>query len=805
MTEGVGATLTLPVQGLDCANCAESLAVGLRAMPGMRDATVSFAAGTARLDINPDLLDRETVVAKIRTYGYTVPAAVETAPLRFRVQGMDCADCARTLEAAVNALPGVASAQVNFAAATLVVMPISPAEFVSGEITAASERAGYTATLDVGQRTLPHHVAWWQDRRLALVLGAGLLWCAGMALELRGIEKQVADLLFAAAIVLAGWPFARAALQSIAMRRLDMNVLMSVSAVGAALLGQWGEGAAVIVLFALGGALQARTLERTRGAIRSLMELSPPMGARVDDTGRETQVPVEELRIGDLIRVRPGERIPADGVVVEGISAVDQSPITGESIPADKAPGDDCFAGTVNGSGALLLRVSRNANDSTLARVIHLVEEAQSGKAPVQQTVDRFAAIYTPLVIAAAAALAAGGALLTDDPRTWIYRALALLVIACPCALVISTPVSIVSAIGAATRKGILIKGGAALEAAGAAKVVAIDKTGTLTAGRPAVATVLPLWDGITDARALLTTAAAVEALSEHPLARAIVARANVDGVAIPAATHFQAMPGKGASAHVDGRDVTVGSLRLAREMGLAGDTAAPSLLYREMTRLADEGATPLFVAVSDAPGELRPLGVIALADQVRPHAADAIASMRQSGIERVVILTGDTRASGEAIARAVGADEVRAELLPGDKAEVVRDLQQRYGPVVMVGDGVNDAPALATADVGVAMGVAGTDVALETADIALMGDDLNGIAYALTLSRQTGGVIRQNVAFSFVAKLIALVLAAFGFVNLWIAVLADVGSSLVVTGNGLRLSRSALTPALARARERVN
>lgn len=789
MTEAAGATLTLPVQGLDCANCAESLAVGLRAMPGMHGATVNFATGAARLDINPELLDREAVVAKIRAYGYTVPAALEIAPFRFRVQGMDCADCARTLEAAVGALPGVASAQVNFGAATLVVMPISTADLATSEISAASQRAGYTATLDGGVRTLPAHEPWWRDRRLSLVLVAGLLWCAGMALELRGIDKQAADVLFAGAIVLAGWPFARAALHSIALRRLDMNVLMSVSAIGAALLGQWGEGAAVIVLFALGGALQARTLERTRGAIRGLMALSPPMGSRVDSAGQETLVPVEELQVGDLIRARPGERIPADGVVVEGVSAVDQSPITGESIPADKAQGDDCFAGTVNGSGALLLRVTRAANDSTLARVIHLVEEAQGGKAPVQQTVDRFAAIYTPLVIAAAALLAAGGALLTDDPRMWIYRALALLVIACPCALVISTPVSIVSAIGAATKKGILIKGGAALEAAGAAKVVAIDKTGTLTAGRPAVVAVVPLPAGAPDARTLLTIAASVEALSEHPLAKAVVTRAKEDGVAIQSAALFQAMPGKGASAQVDGRDVTVGSMRLARELGLAGDAAAPTPLYREMTRLADDGATPLFVAASDAPGELRPLGVIAIADQVRPHAAEAIAAMRQAGIARVVILTGDTRASGEAIARAVGADEVRAELLPGDKAEVVRDLQQRYGPVVMVGDGVNDAPALATADVGVAMGVAGTDVALETADIALMGDDLNGIAYALNLSRQTSGVIRQNVGFSFVAKLAALVLAAFGFVNLWIAVLSDVGSSLIVTGNGLRLS----------------
>jgi Zn2+/Cd2+-exporting ATPase len=489
------------------------------------------------------------------------------------------------------------------------------------------------------------------------------------------------------------------------------------------------------------------------------------------------------------VRVRPGERVPADGVVVEGVSAVDQSPITGESMPADKAPGDDCFAGTVNGPGALLLRVSREAADSTLSRVIHLVEEAQGSKAPAQQMVDRFAGVYTPMVIAGAALLALGGSLVTGDPRTWIYRALALLVIACPCALVISTPVSIVSAIGAASRRGILIKGGAALEAAGAAKVVAIDKTGTLTIGRPEVIEVVPLPGGTTDARSLLAIAAAVEALSEHPLARAVALKAREEGIAVPMAEGFLAAPGKGASARVDGREIVVGSIRLARELGLAGTGERLNALAREMDRLAEAGSTSLFVAAEDADGVLQPLGAIAVADRLRPHAADAVRRMREAGVTHVVVLTGDTRATGVAIARAVGADSVLAELLPEEKAAAVFDLRQRYGPVVMVGDGVNDAPALATADVGIAMGAAGTDVALETADIALMGDDLNGVAEALELSRRTSGVIRQNIGLSLVTKLVALVLAAFGFVNLWIAVVADMGTSLAVTLNGMRLA----------------
>jgi Cd2+/Zn2+-exporting ATPase len=622
------------------------------------------------------------------------------------------------------------------------------------------------------------------------VLLAAALWVIGSALAFAGANDLPVIALFAGAILSGGWFFARAAWQSVQARRLDMNVLMSVSAIGAAILGEWGEGAAVIVLFALGGALQARTLERTRGAIRGLMALSPATASRVDPDGAERRVLIESLAIGDVVRVRPGERIPADATVIDGNSAVDQSPITGESIPADKTPGDECFAGTVNGPGALLLRVSREAGDSVLSRVIHLVEEAQGSKAPAQQTVDRFAAVYTPAVITGALLLALGGALLTGDPRTWVYRALTLLVIACPCALVISTPVSIVSAIGAATRRGILIKGGAALEAAGTAQVVAIDKTGTLTVGRPEVVAVSPLPDSGADERSLLATAAAVEALSEHPLARAVTLKARDEAITVASGEGFKALPGKGASARVQGRVATVGGIRLARELGLAGSGEQPSPLALEMHRFAAQGATPLFVAVeSDPGGPLQPLGVIAVADRLRPHATDAVRRMREAGIAHVAVLTGDTRATGEAIAREVGADSVLAELLPAEKADAVRELRQRYGPVVMVGDGINDAPALATADVGIAMGAAGTDVALETADIALMGDDLNGVATALELSRRTSGVIRQNIALSLVTKLLALVLAAFGFVNLWIAVAADVGTSLVVTLNGMRLA----------------
>jgi Cd2+/Zn2+-exporting ATPase len=780
--------LTLPVVGLDCAVCAESLAAGLRATPGVRHAAVSFGAGNARIELDPELLDRAGVIARIQTLGYAVPAPIPSN-LRFRISGMDCADCAKTVERVVAALPGVEAARINFGAATLTVVPGIGVALPADEIAATVANAGYHAALESGPTVERGEAAsWYRDRRLQWVFLAVALWLVGSGLAFAGIG-DAATPLFAVAIVAGGWSFARAGWQAVLARRLDMNVLMSVSAIGAALLGQWGEGAAVVVLFSLGGTLQARTLERTRGAIRGLMAISPATAARIDAHGNEARVSIEALIVGDLLRVRPGERIPADGVVVEGMSAVDQSAITGESMPADKAPGDDCFAGTVNGSGALLLRVTREAADSTLARIIHLVEEAQGSKAPAQQTVDRFAAIYTPAVIAGAALLAVGGSALTGDPRMWIYRALTLLVIACPCALVISTPVSIVSAIGAATRRGILVKGGAALEAAAAAQVVAIDKTGTLTIGRPEVVAIVPLAGGASDSRALLATAAAVEALSEHPLARAVAIKAREEGIVVPRAASFSALPGKGATAIVEGREVIIGSVRLARELGLGGPEDCLSELAREMERLASEGATPLFVASGRSDGSLEPLGLIAVADRLRPHAADAVRRMREAGIVHIAILTGDTPATGEAIARAVGADSVLAELLPAEKAAAVRELRERYGPVVMVGDGVNDAPALATADVGIAMGAAGTDVALETADIALMGDDLHGVAEALVLARRTVGTIRQNVGLSLVTKLLALVLAALGLVNLWIAVAADMGTSLAVTLNGMRLA----------------
>ena len=709
---------------------------------------------------------------------------IASDPLVFDVSGMDCGECAKSVERAVCQLPGVAAATVSLGAGLLTVQPGSgeTAALVRA-IAGAVDRAGYSAALRTpdGAR-LAAAADWWKDRRLLPALAALVLWAIAFGMHLLGVRERAVDLVYAAAIVTGGYRIARAAAQALRVRSIDMNVLMTISVIGAAALGDWSEGAMVVVLFTIGASLQGVAFARTRHAIRSLLDLSPDEATLVRD-GIEMSVAAATLRPGDLVRVRPGERIPADGTVIEGMTAVDQSALTGESLPVEKAAGDSLFAGTVNGGGTVLVRVARPAADSTLARVVHLVEEAQGSKAPSQQLVDRFAAIYTPAVVLGALALALVGAFASGDAATWVYRALVLLVIACPCALVISTPVAIVSAIGAATRQGVLVKGGAALERIGKVAVVAFDKTGTLTRGRPAVTEVIGL-NGIAPAE-VLGLAAAVEQHSEHPIGRAIVARALHDEVPVAANADFAAQIGRGARAIVDGVPVMVGSERLLSDLGSRLDPATRAL----RDRLASSGQSTQFVA-RHANGAWQLLGLIAVADQMRAAAPASVAALRAAGIGHIAMITGDNAAVARAIGAAAGVDEVRADLLPAEKADVVGDLQQRFGPVAMVGDGINDAPALATADVGVAMGAAGSDVALETAELALMRDDLGGLASAIRLSRRTVAIIRQNVTLSLVIKALALLLGVFGFVSLWIAVLADVGTSLIVTLNGLRLAR---------------
>jgi Cd2+/Zn2+-exporting ATPase len=772
---------TIAIIGLDCEDCARTLAHGLKRVPGVLDAEVSAAAGSARIAFEPGRLDRDGLIDQIEAHGYRAGFTNGASNLLvFDLLGLDCADCAKSVESAVSGLGGVGTATVNFGAATLQVTPAAGAPGdMSRRIERIVDQAGFEARLRAaGSMSRVEAPRYWRDRRFLLVLAGFVAWAIGFAIEHGAGQELLADAVYLAALGLAGSRFVRAAWLSIRSRRIDMNVLMTVSAIGAAALGDWSEAALVIVLFALGSTLQAVTLDRTRSAVRALMDIVPP-DARLVRGETEQIVPAASLQPDDLVRVRPGDRVPADGEIVEGFSSLDQQALTGESMPVDRSVGDEVYGGSVNGAGSLLVRVTKPAGESTVARIIDLVASAQASKSPSEQLVDRFAAWYTPLVVGIAALLAGGGALLSDDAGGWVYRALVLLVIACPCALVISTPVSIVSAIGAATRRGILVKGGEPLEQLARVRNVAFDKTGTLTRGRPAVGAVLPFHE--LAEHDLLSLAAGVEAFSEHPVGQAVVAHARREGLSLPVATGFTATPGRGVEASVDSRVIRIG----APEWVLTGE-----LLERALD-LAADGMTPFGVVEVRQDGARLPLGVIGVSDQVRPEAASAVAALKQAGFGRIVMLTGDHERAAAAVGRAVGVDEVRAGLLPEDKAAVVRELNDAGG-VVMIGDGINDAPALALADVGIAMGRGGTDVALETAAIALMRDDVRGVAEAVQLARRTVAIIRQNVTISFAIKAVALLLGVAGFVNLWIAVAADMGASLLVTLNGLRLLRGA-------------
>ncbi len=683
-----------------------------------------------------------------------------------RVEGMDCASCATTVERRVFQLPGVRRAVVNFAAGRL------DAEHEPGLATEEIEKAVRDAGYEVAGAREVERPPFWRTPRAASVFASALLFVFGLALWLAGAPEIASVAAYLAAIAVGGWPIFRAALAGLRARNLDMNVLMSAAVVGAAAIGEWAEAASVVVLFAAGNALQVYAIDRTRGAVRALAGLAPDE-VLVRRDGSERLVGADEVAIGETVVVRPGERLALDGELVEGRTTVDESPVTGESTPVEKGSGDPVYSGSLNGSGGVLVRVLREAGDSTLQRITRLVEEAQAKKAPAEQFVDRFSRVYTPLVVAAAVALAVVPPLLGGDFGTWFYRALALLIIACPCALVISTPVTVVSGIGAASLRGILIKSGAALEAAGRLKALAFDKTGTLTEGRPVLARAVAL-EG-RDGSEALGLAAALERRSEHPLAHAILTAA--DGRELPEVSNFLSVAGRGAEGDIGGRRYLVGSPRLFEERGISLAPAREAL-----AEVADAGETP--VVLGDEGG---PAAVFGLADAVRPEARSTLEALRAAGVGELVMLTGDAEAPARRIADELGVS-YRARLLPEQKVEAVRELVAEHGDAGMVGDGVNDAPALAASSVGFAMGAAGTDVALETADVALMQDDLPKLAEAVRLSRAAERIIKQNVAVSLAIKGLFVLLAPFGLVAIWLAVLADMGTSIAVTLNGLRL-----------------
>jgi len=688
-----------------------------------------------------------------------------------RVEGMDCASCALTVEKHVSALPGMRRAVVNFAAGRLDAE--HALELSLEKIEAAVRDAGY----DVGRDEEAEKTPFWRASRTLMTATSALLFLVGLALSFAGAPEVARAAVYSTAVVVGGYHIFRAALAGLRARHLDMNVLMSAATIGAVGIGQWAEAASVVVLFSAGNALQIYAVNRTRGAVRALARLAPDE-VLVRRNGSEVVVPVEEVAIGETVIVRPGERLAVDGEILEGASAMNEAPVTGESVPVEKGVGDVVYSGSLNGSGGLLVRAAKRAGDSTLQRISRLVEEAQAGKAPAEQFVDRFSRIYTSVVVAVAAVLAVVPPLLGASFGEWFYRALALLIIACPCALVISTPVTVVSGIGAASRRGILVKGGTALEAAGRLKALAFDKTGTLTEGRPIVSSVEAL--GAETKETVLKLAAALEQRSEHPLAHAILSAAEVRSPGgLPSVSGFRSITGRGAEGDISGKRYVIGSPRLFEEKEIPLRNASEALAEIERA-----GETPVLLG-----REGSVVAVFGLADAVRPDARKTLETLRGAGLGDLVMLTGDTEAPARRIAGELGID-YQAGLLPEGKVEAVRDLVQKHGSVGMVGDGVNDAPAMAASSVGFAMGAAGTDVALETADVALMQDDLPKLAEAVKLSRTAERIIRQNVFASIAIKGLFVLLAPFGLVALWLAVLADMGTSIAVTLNGLRLFR---------------
>jgi Zn2+/Cd2+-exporting ATPase len=762
------AVCDLSVGGMDCPSCADDITRALGKLEGIQDVRVDVVGGRVRVAYADGKLSRGDLAGAIRRVGYKVEDG-EAKQANFIVEGMDCADEVRRIEDKLGRLPGVMNLSFDLMNRRLKV----EGTITSPEVQRAIKEIGMTARPEGEERK---QLSFWERRgRLVVTIISGIFLALGVALEWFGASEYVTVPLLAISTVAGGWFIAPRGFRAARNLALDMNFLMTVAAIGAAAIGEWGEGASAMFLFAVAQLLESFSMDRARNAIKALMDLSPTE-AVVKRNGREETVPVSEVNIDEIIVIRPGQKIPLDGVVLTGRSAVNQAPITGESIPVDKEPGAEVFAGSINEQGVLEVRVTKLVEDTTLARIIHAVEEAQSSRAPSQTFVDRFSRVYTPAVVALAILIFIFPPLIgLGSWGEWFYRALAMLVIACPCALVISTPVSIVSGLAGAARGGVLIKGGAHLENAGTVSVVAFDKTGTLTKGKPAVTDVASL-NGMSETE-LLRLAAAVEQGSEHPLARAILARAEEQKIELPVSSGFEALVGRGARAMVEGKMIYLGNERLCREQNTC--TPASDELLK---KFEDEGKTSVLVTT-----EQDPLGVIAIADEVRPESKRAIESLKATGVKKVVMLTGDNKGTARAVAEQIGVDGYYAELLPDDKVRLVREFEEKGERVAFVGDGVNDAPALATATVGLAMGAAGTDVALETADIALMSDDLSRLPFAVRLSRKTLSIIKQNIWFSIGIKGVFLVLALFGWATLWMAVASDMGASLLVIVNGLR------------------
>jgi len=816
----------LSVPEMDCPSCAGKVEASVRELAGIEAIDPQVATGRLTVEYDEAETDVDAIAARVEAAGYTVvDDGGET--LRFSVPEMDCASCAGKVESALGAVDGIRAIEARPTTGTAVVTYDRDAT-TEGNLVAAIESAGYevtetTAEGETATGGTDESGSLWTSPRALKTWVSGVFVAVGLLFEflLAGANTQVgsvfgsplhvADALFLVAVATGGQEILRNGYYSLRNRNLDIDLLMSIAILGALTASLafgralYFEAATLAFLFSVAELLERYSMDRARNSLAELMDLSPDEATVLRD-GEEVTVSVDEVRVGDTVVIRPGEKIPMDGEVIDGTSAVNQAPITGESVPVDKTEGDEVYAGTINEEGYLEVQVTAAASDNTLSRIVQMVEDAQSNKTEREQFVERFSAYYTPVVVAFAVLVTlTSPAVFGVAWSTAVVYGLTLLVLACPCAFVISTPVSVVSGITSAAKNGVLIKGGNHLEAMGAVDVVAFDKTGTLTKGELTVTDVIPL-NGNTEDE-VLQCARGLEQRSEHPIGEAIVAEAGTAGVESSEIDDFESITGKGVRADLDGTPHYAGKPGLFDDLdfdlshvhattggGVVTKTAQQlcernnclDLLADTVPELQAEGKTVVIVGTDD---EIE--GIIAVADEVRPEAKAAVSRLRDLGVERTVMLTGDNERTAGAIAREVGVDDYRAELLPDEKVAAIEDLVAEYDGVAMVGDGINDAPALASATVGVAMGAAGTDTALETADIALMSDDLSKLPYLYELANDANGVIRQNIWASLTVKAGLALAVPFGYVPIWIAVLAgDAGMTTAVTGNAMRLSR---------------
>lgn len=755
------------IQGMHCADCALKIEQGVLSIKGITSARVL----SSKLLVNiTDSFDQAAIMALVEQLGYQALPDGNAKAVSLHIEGMDCIDEIRILEKQLSTLSGLIAFEIKLTN-QMADVTYDAAKISSPDIIKVIAKTGMKAR-PIKSQAKP----WWRDARTKLIAVSGFLLAIAFILERSGLDHNVTKFIYGTSIIVGGYYPVRMSIAGLRARTLNIYTLLVAAAIGAVILGFWDEAALLVFVYTWGAILETYATEKARGSLKLLMGLAP-REALAKRAGRELTVPVEDVQIGEVIIVKPGAKIPLDGVIAAGSSTVDQAPITGESIAVCKNPGDTVFAASINQRGSLEIKVSKPSKDTTLARIINSVEKAETKKSSYQHFAERFGRIYTPTMFVVATIVATVPWMFGAPFAPWFYRGLVALVVSCSCGLVLSVPISVLASISAAARRGVLIKGGTDLEAAGKVKAVVFDKTGTLTTGTPIVTDIISY---NVPASHVLYVAASVESRSEHPLAGAILQKAHDDGLAIKPFDNVEVLVGLGVKGYDKEKIYYVCNRRLCDQMSVN-----LGHVEKNLARLENDGKTAVLVLAQN-----EVLGIIAVADKLRPEAKGAITNLKKAGVKRTIMLTGDNEVTAKALAAQANIDECRAQLLPEEKVDAIMELKQMYGQLAMIGDGINDAPAIAAADVGIAMGAAGTDIAIETADMALMSDDLSQITYALKISRKAMAAIKQNVVVSLAIIALVVTLALIGKIGLVPGLLINELSALLVMANGLRLLR---------------